>query len=126
MEKDLVVTEIICIFALRIKTLSVMSKKYKKIVDEPMLVSDSMSIPMTKPQTEQLEALWTLIKSQGRQVQEVLLDRLSSLFHDRSVEIETSQHLYVKESLHRAFENMRKAEACGEKEQTLDAFLEEL
>ena len=31
MEKDLVVTEIICIFALRIKTLSVMSKKYKKI-----------------------------------------------------------------------------------------------
>ena len=37
-----------------------------------------------------------------------------------------SQHIYVKESLRRAFENMRKAEACGEKEQTLDAFLEEL
>ena len=70
MEKDLVVTEIICIFALKIKTFSVMSKKHE---------SDSMS-----------------------------------------------QYLYVKESLHRAFENMRKAEACGEKEQTLDAFLEEL
>ena len=66
MEKDLVVTEIICIFALRIKILSVMSKKHE---------SDSMS-----------------------------------------------KYLYVKESLHRAFENMRKAEACGEKEQTLDAF----
>ena len=38
----------------------------------------------------------------------------------------TSQHIYVKESLYRAFENMRKAEACGEKEQTLDVFFEEL
>ena len=70
MENDLVVTEIISIFALRIKTLSVMSKKHE-----------------SNP---------------------------------------TSQQIYVKESLHRAFENMRKAEACGEKEQTLDAFLEEL
>ena len=70
MENDLVVTEIICIFALRIKTLSVMSKKHE-----------------SNP---------------------------------------TLQQIYVKESLHRAFENKRKAEACGEKEQTLDAFLEEL
>ena len=56
MENDLVVTEIICIFALRIKTLSVMSKKHE-----------------SNPTSQQ-----------------------------------------------------RKAEACGEKEQTLDAFLEEL
>ena len=67
MENDLVVTEIICIFALRIKTLSVMSKKHE-----------------SNP---------------------------------------TSQHIYVKESLYRAFENMRKAEACGKKSRHLMLFL---
>ena len=103
-----------------------MSKKYENIEENPMLANDLLSVPMTKPQTEQLEALWTLIKGQGSQVQKILLDRLNSLFNDASIEVETSQHLYVKESLHRAFENMRKVEASGEKEQTLDAFLEEL
>ncbi len=103
-----------------------MNKKYEKIEESPMLVNDSLTVPMTKPQTEQLEALWTLIKSQGCQVQKILLDRLNSLFNDASIEVETSQHLYVKESLHRAFENMRKAEVTGEKEKTLDEFLNEL
>ena len=41
-------------------------------------------------------------------------------------EKETAQHIYVKESLHRAFENMRKADSMAEREQTLDEFLEEL
>lgn len=36
------------------------------------------------------------------------------------------QEEYVKVSLHRAFEDMRKAEETGEKEQTLDEFLNEL
>lgn len=106
--------------------LGIMNKKYEKIEERPMLVNDSLTVPMTKPQTEQLEALWTLIKSQGSQVQKILLDRLNSLFHDASIEMETSQHLYVKESLHRAFENMRKAETTGETEKTLDEFLNEL
>ena len=43
-----------------------------------------------------------------------------------STEVETSQHLYVKESLHRAFQNMRQAEATGEKEKTIEEFLNEL
>lgn len=103
-----------------------MSKKYENIEENPMLVNDSLSVPMTKPQTEQLEALWTLIKGQGSQVQKILLDRLNSLFNDASVEVETSQHLYVKESLHRAFKNMRQAEATGEKEKTIEEFLNEL
>jgi len=103
-----------------------MATKYEPVEEESMIVSDSLSIPLTNTQTEQLDALWTLIKNQGRQVQSILLDRLSSLFENDVTEVETSQHLYVKESLHRAFENMRKAEANGGEEQTLDDFLDEL
>lgn len=103
-----------------------MAKKYKYIEEESMMVSEAMGLTLTNVQSEQLEALWTLIKSQGRLVQEKLLDRLNGLFSDTDVEVETEQHLYVKESLHRAFEDMRKAEETGEKEQTLDEFLNEL
>lgn len=103
-----------------------MAKKYEHIEEESMMLSEAMDLPLTNVQSEQLEALWTLIKSQGRLVQEKLLDRLNRLFSDADLEIETAQHKYVKESLHRAFENMRKAEETGKEEQTLDEFLNEL
>lgn len=41
-------------------------------------------------------------------------------------EFETSQHLYVKDTLHRGFQNMHKAEASDEQEQDLESFLDEL
>lgn len=100
-----------------------MAKKYEHIEEESMMLSEAMDLPLTNVQSEQLEALWTLIKSQGRLVQEKLLDRLNRLFSDADLEIETAQHKYVKESLHRAFENMRNAEEAGKEEQTLDEFL---
>lgn len=103
-----------------------MVKNYEIIEDNPQMVSEAMPLTLTKGQAEQLEALWTLIKTQGYSVQEVIFERLSSLFKKESVEKETAQHIYVKESLHRAFENMRKADSMAEREQTLDEFLEEL
>lgn len=103
-----------------------MEKNYKNPEDAPLMASESIPLALTKGQSEQVEALWTLIKNQGTLVQEVLFERLSSYFKKETLEIETAQHVYVKESLHRAFDNMRKAELKAGREQTLDEFLEEL
>lgn len=103
-----------------------MAKKYEVPEEEPQMVRESMSLTLTQGQAEQVEALWTLIKNQGFLVQEALFERFSLLFNKTSAEKETAQHLYVKESLHRAFENMHEADLKGEHEQTLDEFLDEL
>lgn len=103
-----------------------MEKKYEIIENNPQMVSETVPLTLTKGQSEQVEALWTLIKSQGISVQEIIFERLCSFFKKDNIETETTQHLYVKESLHRAFDNMRKAEANAEAEQTLDEFLKEL
>lgn len=103
-----------------------MVKKYEVPEEEPQMVREAISLNLTQGQAEQVEALWILIKNQGTLVQEVLFKRLSSFFNKSSAELETAQHLYVKESLHRAFENMREADLKGEREQTLEEFLDEL
>lgn len=42
-----------------------------------------------------------------------------------SIEVETSQHIYVKESFRCVFKNMRKAKTFGGKEMTLEGFVDE-
>lgn len=90
------------------------------------MVSETIPLTLTKGQAEQVEALWTLIRNQGTSVQEALFEKFNSFFNHQATETETAQHLYIKESLHRAFHNMRQAELNGEKEETLDEFLNEL
>lgn len=103
-----------------------MGKKYEIHEEEPQMVSETMPLTLSQIQSEQVEALWTLIKNQGTLVQEALYERLCSFFKRESIEAETAQHIFVRESLHRAFDNMRKADMCSEREQTLDEFLNEL
>lgn len=93
-----------------------MPKKYDIPEDKPQMVSESISMTLTEGQSEQVEALWTLIKNQGTMVQQSLLERLNSFFKKGAIEVETTQHIYVKESLHRAFEDMRMAKANNSKE----------